>query len=271
MSKESAEDARTAASWFPGHMAASMRAMLDAADLVDLVIEVRDARLSKSTAVASLHRRLKSKSTLVLLNRADLAQTAATRAWLAQLSGGGIPAFSGTGTNAATLRPLRAAIVKHKGRRTRTRVAVVGAPNTGKSSVINALVHRKRTVVQDKAGVTRHLRWIALDDRVDMLDTPGILEPRIESSTVAWQLGLCGLLPESAFDVEDVVGEFCEWVANNRPALAGMADLESFARSRGMLRHGGELDRRNAARAFIKEFRAGRLGRITFELASKTV
>ena len=250
-------------------MAAGLRAVMDAADLIDVVLEVRDARLPRSTATAALHRRLKLKPTFVLLNRKDLAEGSATRGWLSYLSDRGTAAFTGSGTHAATLRSLRAALIAYKGRRTRTRVAVVGAPNTGKSSVINSLVHRKRTIVQSKPGVTRHVRWIALDDNVDILDTPGVLEPKISNKTTAWQLALCGVLPESAFDVDEVIEHFTTWLAQARPERAAKVDLESFARQRGMLRRGGEIDRRNAAGAFLREFRAGKLGRFTFEFAGE--
>ena len=267
MSNASSKGAGAAASWFPGHMAAGLRAVVDAANLIDVVLEVRDARLPRATATAKLHQRLKSKPTFVLLNRKDLAEDAATRGWLTSLSESGVKAFAGSGTHAATLRSLRAALTAFKGKRARTRIAVVGAPNTGKSSVINSLVHRKRTVVQDKAGVTRHIRWIALDERVDVLDTPGVLEPKISDKTTAWQLALCGILPESAFDMDDVIEQFAAWILTARPELAGKVDLESFSRQRGMLRRHGEIDRRNAAGAFLKEFRAGKLGRFTFEHA----
>jgi len=267
MSSASSKGAGAAASWFPGHMAAGLRAVVDAADLIDVVLEVRDARLPHATATAKLHQRLKAKPMFVLLNRKDLAEDAATRAWLSNLCDNGIEAFAGSGTHAATLRSLRAALTAYKGKRTRTRVAVVGAPNTGKSSVINSLVRRKRTVVEDRAGVTRHVRWIALDDRVDILDTPGVLEPKISNKTMAWQLALCGILPESAFDVDEVIEQFAVWISRERPELASKVDLESFSRQRGMLRRGGEIDRRNAAGALLREFRTGKLGRFTFEHA----
>ena len=269
MSNESGRVSKTVASWFPGHMAAGLRELREAADLIDVVLEVRDARLPRTSAVASLHRRLQNKPAIVLLNRQDLAEPAATRAWLAKLASEGVTAFAVTGTRSASLSGVRAALNARPERRIRTRVAVVGAPNTGKSSVINALARRKRNVVQNKAGVTKHLRWIRLDDRVDMLDTPGVLEPRISKRTAAWQLALCGILPESAFDAEDVVEQFSAWVALKRPSAAASINLEAFASRRGMLRRRGEIDRLNAARAFLKEFRAGKLGRFSFELAEE--
>lgn len=246
-------------------MAAGLRAVVEAGNLIDLVLEVRDARLPRATSVVRLHRRLKDKPTVVLLNRDDLADPARTRAWLKHLAEKGIRAFKGVGTRAASLRTLRAALLEHKARRGRLRIAVVGAPNTGKSSVINALTRRKTAVTQNKPGVTKQVRWIPLDAKAEILDTPGVLEPKIANAETAWQLALCGVLPESAFDVEQVASRFGAWLAQHRPRESGVLDLETFARQRGMLRHGGEPDRLNAARTLVKEFRAGTFGRITFE------
>ena len=246
-------------------MAAGIRAVLDVADLIDVVIEVRDARVPRATAVAGLHPRLKRKPTIVLLNRADLAEPEATRSWLERLASSGVAAFAVTATHAGTLRPVRAALLGLPRKRGVLRAAVVGAPNTGKSSVINALGRRKRLAVADRAGVTRHARWSKLEPGVELLDTPGLLPPRVESAQTAWQLSLCGSLPESAVDMEETVDEFARWLARSRPRLAARADLDAFAAERGMRRRGGELDRRNAARTFVAQFRAGALFRVTFE------
>ena len=250
-------------------MAAGSRAVQAIADLLDIILEVRDARLPSATAVARLHPRLRNKPTVVLLNREDLAQPAWTRKWLAFLRAEGKEAVSTTATHSGSVRKVRAAIQALR-TRGRVRVGVVGAPNTGKSSLINALVRRKKAVAENRPGVTRHVRWIAMDDRVDVLDTPGMLEPRIPSATSAWQLALCGILPEATFDAVEVALAFLSW-ANTRTstALAGV-DLEGFARERGMLRRGGEVDRPNAARALLKAFRDGRLGRFTFEFPGET-
>ena len=245
-------------------MAAGLRAVLESADLVDLVLEVRDARLPKATGVAHLHQRLKVKPRIVLLNREDLADPAQTRAWVTALAKKEAGAFSAVGTHAASLRPVRSALLAQKPRRGHIRVAVVGAPNTGKSSVINALVRRKSALTQNKPGVTKNIRWISLDGKADVLDTPGVLEPRISNEQVAWQLAVCGILPESAFDIETVASHFTAWLEQHHPQNKTIA-LETFARQRGMLRRGGEPDRLNAARRLVKEFRAGTFGRITFE------
>ncbi len=248
-------------------MAAGVRRLLELADLIDVIVEVRDARLPRSTAVVDEHPRLSRKPRITLLNRSDLAEPAATSAWVAQLGRGAARhAFATVATHAATLRAMRGALLALPHKRGTLRAAVVGAPNTGKSSIINALGRRKRAVVADRAGVTRHVRWLHAGEGIDVLDTPGLLPPRITSDDAAWQLALCGSLPESAFDVEEAVDSLARWLAERRPALAPRADLDAFARARGMIRRGGELDRRNAARTFVSSFRDGSLFRLTFEL-----
>jgi ribosome biogenesis GTPase A len=250
-------------------MAAGSRAIHAIADLFDIVLEVRDARLPLATAVAHLNPRLRTKPTLVLLNRQDLAQPAWTRKWLSFFHAEGRKALATTATHAGSLRNIRAAVtaLRPKGR---VRVGVVGAPNTGKSSLINALARRKKAVVENKPGVTRHVRWIALDERVDVLDTPGMLEPRISNATTTWQLGLCGILPEGTFDAEEVACAFLSWARGLRPQILNGVDFEGLARERGMLRRGGEIDRPNAARALLKAFRDGRFGRFTFEFPGES-
>ena len=242
-----------------------MRAAAKLAGLIDLVVEVRDARVPRATAVAHLHESLRRKASLVLLNRADLAEPDKTAAWLARLRERGSIAFAGVGTSAASLRELRAAIAGRPPRRGRLRVAVVGAPNTGKSSVINALARRKRAQVQNRPGITRQAQWLRVAPNVDMLDTPGVLAPRITDPESAWQLAACGILPESASDPEEIIEQLADWLRRHRPDLAPVADLDAFAHSRGMRRRGGELDRAGAARKLLAAIRAGKLFRVTYE------
>ena len=251
-------------------MAAGIRAVVDIADLIDVVVEVRDARAPRSTAVADLHPKLRRKPVVALLNRSDLAEERATAAWLASPRATGNAVYATVGTRAATLRDVRADLLSRPRKRGVLRIAVVGAPNTGKSSVINGLSRSKRALVADKAGVTRHVRWLKLESGVELLDTPGLLPPRIETEEAAWQLALCGSLPETAFDLEDALEHVRRWLARHRPKLAPLADLESFAEARGMRRRGGELDRLNAARKWVALFRAGKLFRVTFELPEQS-
>ncbi|HME82121.1 MAG TPA: YlqF/YawG family GTPase [Candidatus Eremiobacteraceae bacterium] len=265
MPRSSAKD-KAAASWFPGHMAAGMRALDEFAGLIDLVVEVRDARVPAATAVAGLHPKLRAKPRLIVLNREDLADPRATTAWVRALRAQW-PAYATMGTNAATLRAVRTAIASAPRRRAVLHVAVVGAPNTGKSSVINGLSRRKRARAQDRPGVTRHAQWLALVPGTELLDTPGVLPPKIVDRDAAWQLAACGCLPETAYDPEAVVERLGAWLKEHGPAhAAARVSIEEFARARGMLRKGGEVDRAGAARTLLVEFRAGTLGRFTFEL-----
>jgi ribosome biogenesis GTPase A len=262
--------AKAAASWFPGHMAAGMRELEALASGIDAVIEVRDARVPAATAAKDLHVKLRGKPRLVVLNRADLADGRATDRWLAALRELQ-PAFATIGTSASSLHPLRAALAEMPKRRAVLHVAVVGAPNTGKSSVINALSRRKRAVAQNRAGVTRRTRWLRLDGGIALLDTPGVLAPKIMSREAAWQLAVCGCLPETAYDPEEVVERMGAWLrANGFSQAAARSDLVEFAKSHGMLRKGGEIDRPGAARKLLALFRAGSLGRFTFELPKTT-
>ena len=247
-------------------MAVGARAVADIADLIDAIIEVRDARLPRTTAVASLHAKLRRKPVFVLLNRADLADQYATKSWMRYFSAHRIPAFEGIGTNASSLRSLRAAISSAPRRHGRFRLAVVGAPNTGKSSVINALARQKRAATQNRPGVTKRAGWLKVGERVDVLDTPGLLPPKIADPQAAWQLALCGSLAAAAFDPEEVARRFADWLADRDPALAGSLQVEKFAAAHGMLRKGGELDGSGAARKIVSMFRAGAFGRFTFEL-----
>ncbi len=249
-------------------MAAGLRALYAAADMIDVFVEVRDARVPHSTGVAAGHAKISAKPSYVLLNRADLADPHETQRWVERLATEGTTAFAGTAKSPRSLAALRSAILCGIARRSRVRVAVVGAPNTGKSSVLNALAREKRAFVQDRPGATRRIEWRRLGSHADILDTPGLLPPRIVSAQAAWQLALCGVLPEQAYEPEDVVEGFRSWAAACSPRLAPTLDLDAFAALRGKLKRGGELDRAVAARLLIAAFRSGALGRVTFELST---
>ena len=145
-----------------------------------------------------------------------------------------------------------------------TRAMVVGIPNTGKSSIINGLLRRTAARAEDKAGVTRSLQWFRVQPKLEVMDTPGILVPKIATPQAQWQLALTGALPRERFAAEEVVELFAAWAREHRPHLS-VPGLETFARGRGFTRHGGEVDLHNAAGAFLKDFNDGKLGRITFE------
>ena len=244
-------------------MAQAMRKLGERLKIVDLVIEVVDARLPRSSANPHLDRIAARKPRILVLGREDLAEPPATREWLAWHALHGRTAIAVNGKDPTSVKRIAAAVETLAGDRT-MRAMVVGIPNTGKSSIINGLLRRTAAKTADKAGVTRSLQWFRVQPKLEVMDTPGILVPKIATPEAQWQLALTGALPRERFDPEDVAGRFVAWAHEHRPA-AGVPDLETFARSRGFARRGGEIDLHNAAGAFLKDYNDGKFGRITFE------
>ncbi|HEY0384037.1 MAG TPA: ribosome biogenesis GTPase YlqF [Candidatus Elarobacter sp.] len=250
--------------WYPGHMATAMRKLGERLAIVDVLVEVLDARLPRASSNPALDRLAARKPRLVILGREDLADPHATREWLAWHHAHGRTAIAVNGKDQGSVKRIAvelAALVAEHGT---TRAMVVGIPNTGKSSIINALLRRTAAKAEDKAGVTRSLQWFRVAPKLEVMDTPGILVPKIATPEAQWQLALTGALPRARFDPEDVVGRFAAWSRANRPQ-SDVPGLETFARARGFARRGGDVDLHNAAGAYLKDFNDGKFGRITFE------
>ncbi len=248
--------------WFPGHMAQSMRLMRERLELVDVVIEVVDARLPTISANPFLAELTGDKPRLVLLGREDLADPQLTGKWIAYEQRLGRRALAINGKQQGSVRNALPLLAHLTGNRKTTRAMVVGIPNTGKSTVINGLAKRLAAKAEDKAGVTRSLNWFRVSPTLEIMDTPGILVPKIETHDAQWQLALCNALPRERYDAQEVVARFTHWAAEHRrPA----PDLETYARQRGFLRRGNAVDLHNAAGAYVKDFNLAKFGRITFE------
>ena len=239
--------------WYPGHMARAMRRLGEDVRLADIVIEVVDARVPASGRNPALGTVAGHKPRLVVLEREDLADPEATAAWLAQLHQRGEAAVAVNGKTQATRTRLREAL----------RAIVVGIPNAGKSTIINALARKNVARVENRAGVTRTAQWFRAGDDVEVMDTAGILVPKIETSEAQWKLALAGALPRERFDPEDVVGRFAAWSAEQ--GLRRVPSLDAFAADRGFLRQGNIPDTHNAARSYLKEWNDGGFGRMTLE------
>jgi ribosome biogenesis GTPase A len=250
--------------WYPGHMAQAMRKLGERLRIVDLVIEVLDARLPAASANPALDEVAGHKPRIVVLGREDLADPHVTREWLTWYAARGRTAFAVNGKDQASVKRIAPSLDALAGESGTTRAIVVGIPNTGKSSIINGIARRSAAKTEDKAGVTRSLQWFRVSPRLEVMDTPGILVPKIASPQAQWQLALTGALPRERFDAEAVVEAFVAWAHQHRPQL-GVPDLETFARARGFTRRGGELDLHNAAGAFLRDVAEGKLGRISFE------
>ena len=275
--------------WYPGHMKKATRMMEDSLRLVDAVVELRDARIPNSSRNPDVERIVGSKPRLIVLNRADQADAAATALWKKALTGEGALALemdckSGRGVNAfpAAARSLLKEKIERaeaKGQVGKAlRFMVLGVPNVGKSSFINRLAGRKAAETSDRPRVTRGKQWITLNGGILLLDTPGILWPKFESPEVGYSLAWTGAINDNILDVELVACRLLErlrelypgaiearYKFTPDPEAPGYELLEAAARKRGFLISGGEVNTERMAHVLLDEFREGKLGRMTLE------
>lgn len=283
------ENISTNINWFPGHMAKTRRQIKESLKLVDAVIELRDARIPVSSTNPELNELIENKPKIILLNKADLADEAATAAWLAYYKAQGIPAVSADAKSGKGLDRLRRTVNEvlaetirknaEKGMAGKAlRLMVVGIPNTGKSSFINRMAHSAKAKVEDRAGVTRHNKWYVIEGGLELLDTPGVLWPKFEDPEVGYRLAFTGGIKDDILDLEELAVKLVEILAKDYPArlterykVTDFADTEPYAllemigRKRGMLISGGEVDTLRASQMLLDELRGGKLGKITFE------
>ncbi len=276
--------------WFPGHMAKTRRLIKESLSLVDGVVELVDARIPYSSRNPELDSIIEKKPRIVLLNKCDVADPAATSLWLKYFQDKGCYAIavdcrSGKGLNkfdSVVKQALKATIERNekKGMSGKPlRLMVVGIPNTGKSSFINRMGKNAKAKVADKAGVTRQNQWFVVGNGIELLDTPGVLWPKFDDPEVGDKLAFIGSVKDEITDKETLACRLLEVLAKTRPQaieerykldsvadLQGWEILEMIGRKRGFLIKGGEIDYERAAVIVADEFRGGKLGRITLEL-----
>lgn len=276
--------------WFPGHMAKAKRQVQEALKLVDVAIELLDARIPISSGNPMIGKILGNKPRLIVLNKSDLADTTVTKQWQKHLQKSNVKAVSvdtlkGEGLKeipkvAAELVAELMAKLAAKGRRPRAiRCMVLGIPNVGKSTFINRLVGRKATKTGDLPGVTKGQQWIKVGGgSLELLDTPGILWPKFEDPEVGYRLAITGAVKEQVFDIYEVSLKLLKWLVENNPeAVKNRYKLNSLdseiptmlteiGAKRGMLVSGGVVDEFTVAQLILKEFREGTLGRYTLDL-----
>jgi ribosome biogenesis GTPase A len=275
-------------SWFPGHMNKALRQLNDKLGLVDVVVEVLDARVPESTRNAAFAETMANKAHVILLFKTDLADPDTTAAWRDHYQREGNAVIT-THYRARDVIPkllkrleqAEAAERKRRGSkypRTRAvRAMILGLPNVGKSSLINLLVRRKHTKTGHRPGVTRHQQWIKIGDDIELLDTPGIMYPRINSRETSLKLGLVAAIKEEHLGT-DLLAEYLLEIMNQQANTEIMRFyeldvvperiedlLEAIGRRRGMLLPGDEVDPIQAANAFVSDFREGVFGRISLE------
>lgn len=275
--------------WFPGHMAKTRRKIREMLPLVDAVTVILDARIPESSQNPEIADLIGKKPVLYLLNKCDLADAAITERWIAYWKKQGktslaVDCRSGKGLHQfrPAIRSLckeRIRINEEKGMAGKAlRVMVVGIPNTGKSSFINRMAKESKAKVEDRAGVTRSNQWFVIDGGLELLDTPGVLWPKFEDPNVGDKLAFTGGVKDQVVDIELLAMRLLSILAQSYPQMladryrmtetAGLADyelLELLGKKRGMLMRGGEVDTLRAATTLLDEFRAGKLGRLSFE------
>ncbi len=247
-------------------MVRAMRKMGEYLKLIDIVIEVIDARAPRSDANPMLDALIGSRRRLTILNREDLADPATTNAWVERLRERGRHVIAVEGRQQQSVGRILSEVLRLARDGTGVlRTIVVGLPNSGKSSIINGLLKRAAARTEDRAGVTRQLQWFKLAPGIELMDTPGILVPKIATADSQWKLALVGAVPRERYDPEEVSTHFYRWLVTRASGRTATPDLETFARARGFARRGGEIDYHNAAQSYIRAFNDGTFGRISLE------
>ncbi len=274
--------------WYPGHMKKTVRMIREDLRLVDAVAELRDARIPESSCNPDIASLTEGKPRLVVLNRADQADAALTAQWRRRLQSEGLAVLetdcqSGRGVSqfpaaAAALLSEQIARNREKGQGGRAlRFMVLGVPNVGKSSFINRLAGRRAAQAGDRPGVTRGKQWINVKGGIQLLDTPGILWPKLDAPETGLALAWTGAVKDDVLDIEWVACRLLEYLRDHYPTSLearckfapgseeGYELLQKAARGRGFLLSGGEVDTERMAHVLLDEFRGGKLGRITLE------
>ena len=270
--------------WYPGHIAKAERQLKEQLNLVDVVIEVRDARLPLSSSYADIEKLLGEKPRLLLLNKADLADKRYLKNWAEYLNkttgckvilteAKGSKDLASVIKSAVELSEPKIQALMAKGLlRRAARAMVVGMPNVGKSSVINKLTKSSKTKVGAKAGVTRQQQWVRINPKLDLLDTPGIIPTRQDDQLQAVKLTFVSSVSENAYSPEPVASALLELLSEGEYKnqvceyyKVEELSLENIAVSRNWLRKGNDPDYERTAIYVLKDFRDGRLGQFILD------
>jgi len=273
--------------WYPGHMTKAKRMMQENIKLIDLIIEVVDARIPRSSRNPDIDELGKNKARLILLNKADLADERENEKWAQYFQEKGYYTVKLNAKSGAGIKNVLPAIMescqekleryRKRGIKNRpVRAMVVGIPNVGKSTFINAFAGKACTKTGNKPGVTKGKQWIRINKNVELLDTPGILWPKFEDQSVGAKLAMVGSIKDEILNLEELslellgcLHEFYKGLLEKRYELTESDDrlsmLTQIAENRKCIQKGNELDYLKAANIFLEEFRNGKIGRITLE------
>lgn len=273
--------------WFPGHMTKSMRMMQENLKLIDMIIELSDARIPRSSTNPELKNLANGKSHILILTKSDLADPVMNTAWADHYASLGSTVLFADARENKTVKALKPRLMEacqEKIERNRRRgivgrpirAMVVGVPNVGKSTFINSFVGKATAKTGNRPGVTRGKQWIRLNKELELLDTPGVLWPKIEDDRIGENLALTGSIRDEIMDAEALACLLIARLTTRYPGVLtaryGIEEageyytiLEKTALRLGCLKAGGETDLTKAAQIMIRDFRAGTLGRITLE------
>ena len=274
--------------WFPGHMKKAERLIRENLKIVDVAVELLDARIPLSSQNPMLREILGEKPRVTVLTKSDLADEIQTQAWLKKFRAENISAVAVDAAHGKGIKNLVAEIKKlaeaktHKltkyGAKPRSaRAMVIGIPNVGKSSLINKLAGMNHTKIENRPGVTRAKQWIKIADGLDLLDTPGILWPKFEDKEAALKLAWTFAVNDETYDLETSVKLLLETLAKKNSAgicerfklekVSERGDelLQEIGMKRGCIRKGGILDTEKVVRLVLSEFRVGKFGKITLD------
>lgn len=277
--------------WYPGHMTRAKRQMQEDLKLIDLIIELVDARVPLSSRNPDIDSLGQNKARLIILNKADLADERQNQAWTEYFTKKGFHVVQVDSRNGGGMKRVQAMIqeaCREKTERDRrrgiknrpVRAMVAGIPNVGKSTFINTFAGKACTKTGNKPGVTRGKQWIRLNKNVELLDTPGILWPKFEDQKVGERLACVGSVKDDLLNLEELSLLLIDYLKERYPGVLakryGIAEenealkvLEEIAKVRGCLKRGEELDYEKAAGLIFDDFRSGKTGRITLEWSSE--
>ena len=270
--------------WYPGHMKKTRELIQENLKMVDLVVEVIDARIPSSSRNPIIDQLVGAKKRIIVLNKSDLADEEENKAWAELFKKQGnlvlaMNCMSGSGANQLIrmLTNIRDEKNKDAARKKPLRMMIVGVPNVGKSSLINRLTGKKSAKTGNKPGVTRGKQWLNLGNDMQLLDTPGILWPKFEDPNVGLNLAFCGAIKDEILDIATLCLELIKVLQARYPQLlmerykltelgeTALETMELIAKKRGFILSGGRIDYERTGKTVVDEFRSATIGRITLE------